>query len=216
MHVKRPVLSHVRMLAVAAVLVPLAACGSATSGSPSGSGKDGAANQPAAEQVDKVLFDTDFEGVCAGAPQKGAAAYDQTTAGIHPVLGFGSRPYEADAAKLSPLDIPEGFSRKWAQGQNNLAEIQLVVCAKRTTDTVVKKCDGYKKDNKPTGQVVTLHSTAYDVKVYAARTGEEVAAKTFDAPGKECPMFALSGQTDEYPEIDEQVVAFIQPFVKTA
>jgi hypothetical protein len=194
----------------------LAACGSTTAGAPSsaGSGSGGSAKDAKAP-IKKTLTETDFQGLCAGAPQEAATAYDKGQTGIHPVLGFGSRPYDTNAEKLTSLDLPEGFTVKWDKDKNVYTEIQLVACAKRTTDTVVKKCDGYKKDGKPTGQVLNLHSTTYEVKLYAAKTGDVVASKTIDAPGKECPMFALNDQTDEYVAIDEQVVAFIQPFVKT-
>ncbi|MBP2320133.1 hypothetical protein JOF56_000518 [Kibdelosporangium banguiense] len=213
----RPALSRVRLMAplFAAAIAVLAACGSPSSGAPSsGSGAGGTAKETKAP-IKKTLTETDFQGLCAGAPQAAATAYDKTKAGIHPVLGFGSKPYDSDAEKLSPLDIPEGFTVKWDKDKNVYTEIQLVVCAKRTTDTVVKKCDGYKKDGKPTGQVLNLHSTTYEVKLYTASTGDVIATKNIDAPGKDCPSVALSDQTDEYEEVDEQVVAFIQPFVKT-
>lgn len=216
MHVKRrPVLSHVRVIAPLLVAVlGLSACNSSTSGAPaSGSGSGGVAQEAT---KDKVLFENDFEGLCSGAPQAGAAAYDKTQSGIHPVLGFSPLSTRSDASRLSKLDVPEGFTRQWKDGQNTLAEIQLVVCAKRTKDTVGKKCDGYKKDGKDTGQVLTLHNATFEVTLYAAKTGEQVATKTIDLKETECPLIAFGDQTDEYPDPKEAVLEFIQPYVKTS
>jgi hypothetical protein len=198
------------LFGVVAIGLLVAGCGSSSDDPPASSGGSGD-DKP----VDRVLFDSDFEGVCSGAPQAAAAAYDKATAGIHPVLGFGSSTLNSDANKLLPLTIPEGFTRKWAQGQNNLAEVQLVVCAKRIKDTVVKTCDGYQKDGKDTGQKVTLHNASYELKLFAAKTGEELAAKAIDVNADDCPSFVTSDTTDHYPSVDEAVVAFVQPMVKT-
>ncbi|RSM89485.1 hypothetical protein DMH04_05685 [Kibdelosporangium aridum] len=216
MHVKRrPVLSHVRVIAPLLVaLLGLAACNSSTSGSAasgSGSGSTAAAQEA---KKDKVLFESDFEGVCSGAPQAGAAAYDKSQAGIHPALGFYSGSSLADSRMIA-MDIPEGFTREWTDGKNTLAEVQLVVCAKRVKDSVVKKCDGYQRDGKDTGQAITLHNATYEVKLYAAKTGEEVASKTVDLKTDKCPRYARGDQTDEYPDVKEDALAFIQPHLKT-
>jgi hypothetical protein len=196
-------------------LLGLAACNSSTSGAPSsGSGSGGSAAQEA--KKDKVLFDNDFEDVCSGAPQTGAAAYDKAQPGIHPVLGFAPLTTRADASRMVRMsEIPESFTRQWKDGQNTLAEIQLVVCAKRTKDTVGKKCDGYKKDGKDTGQVLTLHNATFELKLYAAKTGDQIATKTVELKQTECPMIALGDQTDEYPDAKDEVLSFIQPHVKT-
>ncbi|SMD24320.1 hypothetical protein SAMN05661093_08421 [Kibdelosporangium aridum] len=216
MYVKhRPVLSHVRVIAPLLVAVlGLSACNSSTSGAPasgSGAGSTGAAQEA---KKDKVLFESDFEGVCSGAPQAAAAAYDKSQAGIHPALGFYS-PSSAVDTKMIAMQIPDGFTREWTDGKNTLAEVQLVVCAKRVKDSVVKKCDGYQRDGKDSGQVVTLHNATYEVKLYAAKTGQEVAAKTIDLKADECPRYVLGDQTDEFPDIKDDALAFIQPHIKT-
>ncbi len=198
------------LLGAVAIGLLVAGCGSSSDTPASGGGGAGGA-----KPVDRVLFDSDFEGVCSGAPQAAAAAYDKAATGIHPVLGFGSSTLNSDANNLLPLTIPEGFTRRWAEGKNNLAEVQLVVCAKRIKDTEVQECDGYQKDGKDTGQVVTLHNASYEVKVFAAKTGEEIAAKTIDATSDECPSFVVSDTKDYYPSVDEAVVTFVQPIVKT-
>lgn len=198
------------LLGVVALGLLVAGCGSSSGATGSGSGGAPGTDKPA----DRVLFDSDFEGVCSGAPQAAAAAYDKAAGGIHPVLGFGSSTLNSDANSLVPVTIPEGFTRKWQEGKNNLTEVQLVVCAKRIKDTVVKTCDGYKRDGKDTGQVVTLHNASYQVKVYVAKSGEELAAKTVDASSDDCPSFVTSSTKDAYPSIDDEVVAFAQPHVK--
>ncbi len=195
------------LFGVVAIGLAVAGCGSSGSSGTGGGGGD--------KPADRVLFDTDFQGVCSGAPQAAAAAYDKATAGIHPLLGFGSSPLETDANKLSALTVPEGFTRRWAQGQNTLAEVQLVVCAKRVKDTVVKTCDGYQKDGKDTGQKVILHNASYEVKLFAAKTGEQLATKNIDATEDDCPTIVTGDTTDYYPHVDETVVAFVQPVVKT-
>ncbi len=187
----------------------VAGCGSSSDGPGSG-GVGSGGDKP----VDRVLFDSDFEGVCSGAPQAAAAAYDKAAGGIHPLLGFGSSPLESDANKLSTLTIPEGFTRRWAEGKNNLAEVQLVVCAKRIKDTAVKTCDGYKKDGKDTGQKVTIHNATYEVTLFAAKTGEQIASKTIDATD-ECPTIIFGDTKDHYPNVEDAVVAFVQPMVKS-
>jgi hypothetical protein len=206
----------VGLVGVVAIGLVMTACGSSSgssgsAGSPGDGGGGGGGDKPA----DRVLFDTDFQGVCSGAPQAAAAAYDKAVAGIHPVLGFGSSPLETDANKLTAMTIPEGFTRRWAQGQNNLAEVQLVVCAKRIKDTATKTCDGYKKNGVDTGQKVTIHNATFEVKLFAAKTGEQLATKNIDASDDDCPTIIPSGTTDHYPTVDESVVAFVQPIVKT-
>jgi hypothetical protein len=187
-----------------------AGCGSSGGGTatPAGGGAE-------AKPVDKVLFTQDFEGVCAGAPQQGAADYDKSVAGIHPVVGFSSSTIDSDAKKLSEITIPEGFTRRWAEGKNNLKEVELVVCAKRVKDDVVKTCTGYQKDGKDTGQVVTLHNATYQVDLYAAKTAEKVASKVIDVKTTDCPTLIMGDRKDDYPSAQDAVVEFMQPHVKT-
>lgn len=190
-----------------------AGCGSSSdAATPSGGGGVGGNTE---KPVDRVLFDQDFEGVCAGAPQKAAADYDKAASGIHPLLAFSSSTIDSNASKLAPVTIPEGFTRRWAEGKNNLAEVQLVVCAKRVKDSVVKTCTGYQKDGKDTGQVVTLHNATYEVDLYAAKTGEKVASKTIEAKTTDCPTLIMGDRKDDYASVQDAVVEFIQPHVKT-
>lgn len=210
----RSALSLVRAVVPLVVAAGLAA-GCNSSGEPGTAEEADQAVPVAQAPEDRVLFDTDFEGVCSGAPQAGAAAYDKARPGIHPVLGFSSSTIDVNADKLSALTIPEGFTRRWKDGSNTLAEVELVVCARRTTDTVVRTCDGYQRDGKDTGQVVTLHSAGYEVTLHAAKTGEKVAGTTIETPATDCPTIIMGDRKDDYPDPADAVVEFIQPYVKT-
>jgi hypothetical protein len=200
------------LLGLVVVGLMAAGCGSSSSG---GTATPGGQGGTPAKPVDRVLFTQDFEGLCSGAPQQGAADYDKSVAGIHPVVGFSSSTIDADASKLSEITIPEGFTRRWAEGKNNLAEVELVVCAKRVKDSVVKTCTGYQKDGKDTGQVVTLHNASYQVDLYAAKTGEKIASKAIEAKTTDCPTLIMGDRKDDYASVQDAVVEFVQPHVKT-
>jgi hypothetical protein len=163
---------------------------------------------------DRVLFDTDFEGVCSGAPVAAATAYDRSEPGIHPVLAFGTSSIDADDGKLYPVTVPEGFTRRFQADGNALAEIQLVACAKRTAEQKDKTCDGYQKDGVDTGQVIDSFRATYELSLYAATTGEKLDGKTVDLPAAECPTIVMSGRKADYPAVEDTVLEFVQPYVK--
>jgi hypothetical protein len=188
----------------------ITSCGS---GSSSSSGK--ASGATGGTTASKQLFPDNFQGVCQGATQSQAKAYVQAATG-HKVVYFET--YTKDLLDQS-TDLPGDWTVTFDPKGNVYATVDLVACAVRTSDTFVKECDGYQKDDKPTNNKVELHTAKYDVSVHEATTGKELAKTQMSGDSTDCPMF--QSFDDDNQKVDsystpakEDVVAFIKPFIQ--
>ncbi|HEX2239629.1 MAG TPA: hypothetical protein VHJ82_00585 [Actinomycetota bacterium] len=185
-------------------LVSLAACGGGDDGADTATDAGGGVT-PAVE-----LFSTDIEQVCAGGTVAAAAPYDPSADAIHPMLAF-----EGAAPELTEmtLDFPEG----WVAQFPDVEKTELVACLDRTKETFVKTCEGYKSDESDETFSVQLYDAEYDVTLYAAQSGEEIASTTLEATDEDCPMLAFFDEGEEtqieYASADKQLRQFVQKYV---
>ncbi len=188
------------------LLVALSACGGGDDAGDAGTdaGAGGAAVAPT------ELFNTQLEQVCGGGTVAAAAPYDPTSNEIHPLLAFEGK---APEFTESTLDFPEG----WVAQYPDLEMTELVACLERTNEKFVKTCEGYESDETDETFSVDLYSADYDVTLYAAQTGEEIAATTLKGKIEDCPMFAFFDEGEksqiDYPIVDKLLRQFVQKYV---
>jgi hypothetical protein len=189
---------------LAGIAMVLGACGGSGGEQPSGAGT----TSPA------PLFPDAFKGVCAGAGVDKATAYNKN-ATSHKALLFQT--YDDDLQDQSHL-LPPAWTVTFAPKGDALTAIDLVVCAERTKDKLVKTCDGYKDDNKPTGNKVRWHTATYDVTVHEAKTAKQLSKTQLEATDETCPLIASfdsKNQTiDMYDTLkDTALNKVLQPFM---
>jgi hypothetical protein len=204
----RPILTA---LPLALLVVAATACGASGD---SGSGSGGGAAPP---PPDKKLFAEDFKPVCEGAPVSAAKPYDKAATG-HKVVYM--KTYKDSGLLDSSTELPADWTVKFDANGNAFAEVDLVVCAKRTAEKLAKRCDGYKVDDKPNALVVKMHTAKYTVTAHEATTGKELGRTTVAANDGSCPqsVFGIEQGTTEMNEYDsppsENIVAFAKKFIQ--
>lgn len=185
-------------------------CGLLVSGCGSSAEKPDEAPSAAA-----TLFPDDFKGVCSGAGVAKAAQY-QAGAAAHKALLFAT--YRDDLQDQSHR-LPPAWTVTFSPDRDALAAIDVVICAKRTADKLVKTCDNYESKGKTTGNKVRWHTATYQVTVREARTGKELADQSIEANDETCPMFASfdsDNQTiDDYASLSDSALSdFVRPYVQ--
>lgn len=176
-------------------------------------GKESAA--PAPSGAASKLFPDAFKGVCSGAGVPQATAFDPA-AKTHKALLFQT--YTDDLQDQSHR-LPPAWTVQFSPNKDALTAIDVVICAKRTEAELVKTCDGYKSDGKPTDNKVRWHTASYEVSAHEAKTGKELASKTLGATDETCPMFASFDGTnetiDDYATPSDSALAdFAKPFTQ--
>lgn len=190
------------------VLVGLGACGGEET--TDSSAIDAGAVTPPVATPTIELFSTDLEQVCAGGTVAGVPEYDESAQGIHPMLAFeGKDPEYSEMV----VDFPEG----WVAAFPDIEKTELVACLNRTGESFVKTCKGYESDETDETFSVDLYNADYEVTLYAARSGDEVATTRINATAKDCPMFAFFDEGEqsqiEYASPDKFLRQFVQKYV---
>jgi hypothetical protein len=170
---------------------------------------------PVGSSAPTDIFDTDFVGACDGVGIDHATSFSQTPGVIHPVLvlaGEGTEMYARTTA------VRDAWSRTWTpEKPRALGEIELVVCAERTSAAKVEDCTGYEVDGAVTDNTVHLNEVVYEVSLHEARTGNQLAATTITARDESCPMFASFGEgestVEHYSFDDAAIQRFVEPYV---
>ena len=165
------------------------------------------------------LISEDFKGVCSGASVSAAKAYDPK-ATAHKALYFAS--FNDDFADQS-TSLPDDWTAQYSSGDDPLKAdpmraVDLVVCARRTATPLLKICDGYENNGKPTQNKVRWHAATYELSVREAKTGRTLAEKAVEAKDSGCPMFETFGSdtdtVDDYPRLSDSIVAdFLKPHI---
>jgi len=75
-------------------------------------------------------------------------------------------------------------------------KVELVVCLTRTGGDFVGTCD-YKDDDSEETFLLNVYNSTYEVKIYAAQSGQEVGTATIDATIDDCPMFHMFSEEEE-------------------
>lgn len=117
------------------------------------------------------------------------------TAGIHPVVLF--QDHRGVGFAQSPVKLPDGWSVEEdakVDDTSDLRRAQLVACSNRVEETPTgKRCEFGRGDSKVE---LELFDAAYEVKVYAATTGELKVTQTLVTDSSECPSFAAYRKGD--------------------
>lgn len=181
----------VMMLAMAGIALSLIACN--ISGAPAMPTTPVAPTTPPTE---RPLMSFDFEPVCRRGKVEGAAAYEPTPGQVHPILVFRrDDPEDNSYYEVSPstLELPVPWMVDY---QGDYTTVELVACLTRTGGDLVGTCD-YKDDDSEETYLLDIYNSTYEVKIYAARTGEEVGTTTVEATMDDCPKFYMFGEKKE-------------------
>lgn len=198
------------MTVLAAVALIVTACGSHSG---SGSGGSYSVAPPA-----KLTAET-FIPVCEGATVSTATAYDKASPTGHKAV-YLSTYKDGNLLDSSSSVLPPDWTVTYDANQNTYAAIDLVICAKRTTRTLVKNCDGYTVDDKPDSLVVKWYNATYTVTIHEATTGKQIATTDIVTDDGECPQSEYmvpkgTSAMDDYATIpNDKIVAFAKPFAQ--
>ena len=164
-------------------------------------GGGAAAKKTSGEEVPAFL--ADLKRVCTTQVGfLGLTAYEAGAGGgagrVHPVALFED--YRGAGFIDSSRTLPAGWQVEQDGNyadSSELKAIELVACSDRTTESptgVVCTFDG-DKDEAPAK--LELVDATYEVKVYAATTGELVHSATLEAKNSECPFIATFKKGDK-------------------
>lgn len=186
---------------VAAVLVGVVCIVSGSCGGDDGS--DGVATKAtatssattAATESEVPAFIGEFDRVCTtrvGFP--GVAAYEAAP-GVHPVVLFED--FRGEGFVESARDLPAGWAVKQDtnfEDTTDLEAAQLVACSDRVKELPTGiQCD-FEDDGKKTP--LELVDADYELKIYAAATGELKHEQTLQARSTKCPFIATFKKGD--------------------
>jgi hypothetical protein len=196
-------------------VLAVAGCGGGSDDDSSTGSPGGGSTSPAAASPSTPLFPDDFRGVCSGATQSRATPYD-TSAPSHKALWFAT--YQDDLLDQS-THLPPDWTVAFSSAGDALKAIDLVGCAVRTADKVVKNCSGYQDNGKDTGNKVRWHTATYELTVHEAVTGKVLAQETVEATDASCPSFeTFDGENetiDDYASVpDAKVTALLKKYVQ--
>ena len=188
-------------LGVVLVAVVFAGCGGggAGDGNVAANGDDNPATTVAKAtepDVDVPAFIGDFDRVCTTQVGfKGVAAYEAGP-GPHPLIFFTD--HRGEGFVESAQELPAGW--KLEQDMNyednsDLQKAQLIAC----NDRVKEIPTGVICDFEDDGEAIKLElvDADYDLKVYAANTGELKHEARLEARDKECPFIAAFQKGDK-------------------
>lgn len=198
---------------LAAAALTLAACGDEAGGDADAGTDTEAGSGDTAAAPGKKLFASDFKGVCSGATVSAATAYDPE-AESHKALMFET--WKNDDLIERSSSLPDDWTVQFSAEEDMYKQIDLVLCAKRTSAEKVKTCDGYQTDGKETDNKVNWHTATYDLTLVEATTGKTIAESTVSADSDRCPMFqsfeSTSDVVDGYARpADTAIADFMKP-----
>jgi hypothetical protein len=122
--------------------------------------------------------DADLRAVCQGVASPGSPAFTKTAGVIHPVKMFVGKAPQYD---IYGPQLPSA----WESAKN----VELVGCADRVEEKLVKTCDGYEKDNKPTGNKIDMFDAVYNLRIVEAKTAKQVGEPVrIESKGGDCSM----------------------------
>jgi hypothetical protein len=195
------------LAALVLVGVLAAACGGGSSEEPpANSAAPGDASSPTAPVF---LLSSDYEQVCGGGTISQAAPYEKGP-GLHPLIVFEGEDPEYEYMSLT---LPEG----WQSQEVSIDNTELVACLDRTSEKKDMVCPGYESDDFPEPFDVELFSATWNVTLYAANTGEEVASGEISAADKDCPFIVFYEESEdvqrEYADVSDQLRGFVKKYV---
>ncbi len=109
------------------------------------------------------VADADLRGVCQGVASKSSPTYTKTAGVIHPIKMF--------VGKAPQYDI---YGPQLPSSWEAVRNVELVGCADRIEEKLVKTCDGYERDNKPTGNKIEMFDAVYELRIVEASTAKQI------------------------------------------
>ena len=219
-----------RLALAGALLIVLAACGGGSGDdggdAVAGSGDEGdaAATEKAAGDADAVTRDelppflADLERVCTTQLGfLGLTPYDASKGMVHPVVLFED--YRGEGFIDSSRTLPAGW--EVAQDEDyedstDLKPIELVACSDRVAEDPTGIMCTFKGDDGEPDTKLELVDATFELKVYAATTGELKHEATLEAKEDECPFIATFEKGDKTfvaEPSDDDYVAALKPVV---
>lgn len=175
---------------------------------------DGDATEGADEEL--PLFLADFDRVCTTQVGYPGASRHADTPAPHPVALFEEHRDDGDFLETS-RDLPAGWGVEQDtdfEDNSELAAVQLVACLEQLTATPNgTQCEF---DSEGTPRTLELVDGTFELRVYAATTGEQLAAVPLEASGTECPMFVSmrEGDTTHFNRVpDEDIINALKAHV---
>ena len=210
-------------LAVLLFAVTLAGCGGGGGGdddvAAGGDDKPAATTTSATEpEVDVPAFIGDFDRVCTTQVGfKGVAAYEGGP-GPHPLVFFND--HRGEGFVESAQELPAGWKVEQDmdyEDNSDLQKTQLIACNDRVNEIPT----GVVCDFEDDGEQIKLElvDADYELKVYAASTGELKHEARIEARNKECPFIAAFEKGDKTfvnEPTDDQLINALKPVVTPA
>lgn len=163
-------------------------------------------------------FMSDFDRVCnTQVGYTGATSFVAAAPGVAPIVLLEEYQDGGDYIE-SARQLPAGWTVEQDsnyEDNSELKAIQLVGCLEQLTATPNGTMCEF--DSEGTKVNLELVDGTFELRVYAATTGEQVGAVPLEAKGTECPMFATfrEGDTTYFNTIDDdQVINAIKTFVE--
>jgi hypothetical protein len=124
------------------------------------------------------VADADLRAVCQGVASNASPVYSKTAGVIHPIKMF--------VGKAPQYDI---YGPQLPSSWETVRNVELVGCADRVEDKLVKTCEGYEKDNKPTGNKIEMFDAVYTLRIVEAKTAKPVGDPVrIESKGGDCSM----------------------------
>lgn len=199
--------------------VSLAACGGGGDSKKSAAGPTtttaatGASTTEAGPELPQ--FASDFDRVCTTQVGFAGAASYEPVAGIHPMVFFEK--FRGESWVNSSRTFPQGWTVKEDadfKDNHELKAVQLIACADRVKETPTgKQCEF---EDKGTKTKLELVNSTYELKLYAATSGEVAKTATLETHTTECPYFATFQKGDKKwvdEPSDDEYTAAVKPVV---
>lgn len=152
--------------------------------------------QPEATPTPLPLSVFGYEAVCRQGTIAEAAAYAPSAGSVSPLVLFDRTGTDQNSYNFSGnilFKLPEPWMVNY---DGDPTKVQLVGCITRTAATPVDKCEF--QDDEDSSKIYTLNTfdATYEVKLFEAQTGKEVAATSIDAAYGECPTMSMFSDDD--------------------
>jgi hypothetical protein len=162
-----------------------------------------------------------FEKACNQEAVAEAAAYDATSGKPHPIVVLERENPEAGYSVAVNIWLGEE-SGAVVDAEDDPANVELVACITRISEEFVEACEYEDTEDASKTYTLNLYSASYEVKVFAAASGEALGSTTLDATtdADSCPSsytFTEGYDTDvsyataPYTETKEFLESYIQP-----
>lgn len=132
-----------------------------------------------------------YEAVCRQGTIGEAAAYAPGAGSVSPIVLFERSGTDENSYSFSgniSFKLPEPWMVNY---DGDPTKVQLVGCITRTAATFVEKCEFQDDDNASKTYTLNTHDATYEVKLFEAQSGKEVATGSIAAAYGDCPTMSM-------------------------